>query len=456
MGHDDRPRAADSAALPAGPQDGSTEASGLSETFYPCRPLQGVPDGRGYFGSFGGRFVPETLMSALEELERAYRQARHEPGFWEQFYGLLREYAGRPTPLYRAQRLEQQAGGARIYLKREDLAHTGAHKINNTVGQALLALRMGKKRLIAETGAGQHGVATATVAARFGLACTVFMGSQDMARQHLNVVRMRLLGAEVRPVPVGSGTLKEATDEAIREWVRTVRDSHYVLGSVVGPHPYPWMVGDFQSVVGWEARRQFLAREGRLPDWVVACVGGGSNSIGIFRGFLHDPQVGLLGVEAGGTGAGLGQHAATLCHGRVGVLHGAKSYLLQDEDGQVAPTHSISAGLDYPGVGPEHSFLKEQGRARYTCVTDEAALEAFALLARTEGILPALESAHAVAAALELGRRLGPQAAILVCLSGRGDKDVEVASRALGLWTQDGPAGAPPAPGLHHPAGSSQ
>ena len=402
----------------------------------PQPPLEGGPDERGYFGAFGGRFVPETLMSALEELEAAYRRAREDRAFWQELHHLLATYAGRPTPLYLAERLSREAGGARIYLKREDLAHTGAHKINNTLGQALLARRMGKRRLIAETGAGQHGVATATVAARFGLGCTVFMGAHDMARQRLNVVRMRLLGAEVRAVAVGSGTLKEATDEAIREWVRTVRDSHYVLGSVVGPHPYPLMVGDFQSVIGWEARRQILEQEGRLPDWVVACVGGGSNSIGIFRGFLRDEQVGLLGVEAGGRGGEIGQHAASLNFGTVGVLHGARSYLLQDADGQVAETHSISAGLDYPGVGPEHSFLKERGRVRYTAVRDDQALEAFARLARLEGILPALESAHAVAAAVELGQQLGPGACILVSLSGRGDKDVEVASHHLGVWEE--------------------
>ena len=402
-------------------------------------PAAGLPDARGYFGSFGGRFVPETLMSALEELEQAYQQARQDPGFWQELQSLMADYAGRPTPLYRAEALSREAGGARIYLKREDLAHTGAHKINNTLGQALLARRMGKRRLIAETGAGQHGVATATVAARFDMACTVFMGAHDMARQRLNVVRMRLLGADVRPVPVGSATLREATDEAIREWVRTVRDTHYVLGSVVGPHPYPLMVGDFQSVIGWEARRQILQREGRLPDWVVACVGGGSNSIGMFRAFVGDPEVGLLGVEAGGQGPQPGQHAASLNHGRVGVLHGARSYLLQDGDGQVLATHSVSAGLDYPGVGPEHSYLKESGRVRYVAVSDEQALQAFARLGQLEGILPALESAHAVAAALQLGRQVGPDACILVCLSGRGDKDVEVAARQLGVWEGDAP-----------------
>ncbi|WP_324667510.1 tryptophan synthase subunit beta [Geochorda subterranea] len=405
----------------------------------PEPPLDGVPDPRGYFGGFGGRFVPETLMAPLEELTRAYEQARQDPAFWEELGQLQAHYAGRPTPLYRADRLSRHAGGARIYLKREDLAHTGAHKINNALGQALLARRMGKRRLIAETGAGQHGVATATVAARFGMACTVFMGAEDMERQHLNVVRMRMLGAEVRPVTIGSATLKEATDEAIRDWVATVADSHYVIGSAVGPHPYPVMVGDFQSVIGQESRRQILAAEGRLPDWVVACVGGGSNAIGIFRGFVRDDGVGLLGVEAGGRGEAPGQHAASLSRGRLGVLHGSKSLLLQDAEGQVAPTHSISAGLDYPGVGPEHAYLKAVGRARYVTVEDERALEAFGLLARLEGILPAMESAHAIAAAVELAGRLPADAIVLVNLSGRGDKDVEHVARHLeggrGAWT---------------------
>lgn len=397
----------------------------------PAPAPEGVPDERGYFGGFGGRFVPETLMAPLEELARAYEEARQDPTFWSELGALQAFYAGRPTPLYFAERLSRHVGGVRIYLKREDLAHTGAHKINNALGQALLARRMGKRRLIAETGAGQHGVATATVAARFGMACTVFMGAADMERQRLNVVRMELLGAEVRPVRIGSATLKEATDEAIRDWVATSSDSHYVIGSVVGPHPYPLMVGDFQSVIGQESRRQILQREGRLPDWVVACVGGGSNAIGIFRGFVRDAEVRLLGVEAGGRGEAPGQHAASLTRGRVGVLHGSKSLLLQDQEGQVAPTHSISAGLDYPGVGPEHAYLKVTGRAEYITVGDEQALEAFRLLARLEGILPAMESAHAVAAAVELARTLSNGAVVLVNLSGRGDKDVEHVARHL-------------------------
>lgn len=397
----------------------------------PAPALDGLPDPRGYFGTFGGRFVPETLMAPLEELARAYEAARRDPTFWEELGRLQATYAGRPTPLYLAERLTRHVGGGRLYLKREDLAHTGAHKINNALGQALLARRMGKRRLIAETGAGQHGVATATVAARFGMACTVFMGAHDMERQRLNVVRMELLGAEVRPVRIGSATLKEATDEAIRDWVATVADSHYVIGSVVGPHPYPVLVGDLQSIIGWESRHQILEAEGRLPDWVVACVGGGSNAIGIFRGFVRDPGVQLLGVEAGGRGPGPGQHAASLSRGRPGVLHGARSLLLQDEEGQVAPTHSISAGLDYPGVGPEHAYLQATGRARYVTVDDDQALEAFRLLARLEGILPAMESAHAVAAAVELARSLPPDGIVLVNLSGRGDKDVEHVARLL-------------------------
>ncbi|WP_324717791.1 tryptophan synthase subunit beta [Carboxydochorda subterranea] len=395
-------------------------------------PLDGVPDGRGYFGGFGGRFVPEILMAPLEQLQEAYEAARHDPAFWQELDGLLRHYAGRPTPLYFAERLSRYVGGARIFLKREDLAHTGAHKINNALGQALLARRMGKRRLIAETGAGQHGVATATVAARFGMACLVFMGAEDMARQHLNVVRMRLLGAEVREVRAGSGTLKDATDEAMREWVASVADTHYVLGSAVGPHPYPVMVADFQSVIGAESRRQVLDATGRLPDLVVACVGGGSNAIGIFRGFLRDDGVRLLGVEAGGRGERLGEHAASLNRGLIGVLHGSRSLLLQDEEGQIAPTHSVSAGLDYPGVGPEHSYLRETGRAEYTTVRDDEALEAFQLLGRLEGILPALESAHAVAAALVAARRMREDEIVLVSLSGRGDKDVEVVAGRLG------------------------
>jgi len=390
------------------------------------------PDAHGRFGPFGGRFVPETLMPALEELEQAYESARRDPTFQAELDRLLREYVGRPTPLYFARRLTEHAGGARIYLKREDLCHTGAHKVNNALGQALLALRMGKRRIIAETGAGQHGVATATACAMLGLECVVYMGTEDMRRQALNVFRMRLLGAEVRGVDAGSRTMKDAINEAIRDWVTNVRTTHYLLGSAVGPHPYPRIVRDFQSVIGREARAQVLEREGRLPDYVVACVGGGSNAIGLFHPFLADEGVRLVGVEAGGEGLETGRHSASLTAGSPGVLHGALSYLLQDEWGQVRETHSISAGLDYPGVGPEHAFLKETGRAEYTAVTDREALEAFTLLARLEGILPALEPAHALAYAVRLAGTLPPDAIVLVGLSGRGDKDVEVVANALG------------------------
>jgi tryptophan synthase beta chain len=388
-----------------------------------------LPDGRdGRFGPYGGRYVPETLVAALDELRAAYDDAREDPAFEAELDRLRRAYAGRPTPLYRAERLGADLGGVRVYLKREDLAHTGAHKINNTLGQALLAKRMGKRRIIAETGAGQHGVATATVAALFGFECVVYMGERDMERQSLNVVRMRLLGAEVRPVRTGSRTLKDATSEAIRDWVTNVRDTHYIIGSVVGPDPYPRLVRDFQRVIGEEARAQILEAEGRLPDAVFACVGGGSNAIGIFYGFLDD-GVERVGVEAAGEGLATGRHAASLVAGRPGVLHGALTYLLQDDAGQVREAHSVSAGLDYPGVGPEHAAWKDAGFARYEAVTDDEALRAFRDLCRLEGIVPALEPAHALARLRrEADRWVGRT--VVVCLSGRGDKDVaEVAKR---------------------------
>lgn len=392
-----------------------------------------LPDSRGRFGPFGGQFVPETLMAALEELESAYRVARRNRRFQGELRYFLKEYAGRPTPLYHAERLSAHLGrGIRVYLKREDLLHTGAHKINNTLGQGLLAQRMGKPRVIAETGAGQHGVAAATVSALLGLKCDIYMGVEDMERQRLNVFRMRMLGAKVIPVTSGSKTLKDACNEAIRDWVTNVRTTHYILGSVVGPHPYPMMVRDFQSVIGLEARRQIRSAIGRLPDVVLACVGGGSNAMGIFHPFKRDRNVRLVGVEAAGHGLGSGKHAATLVRGAVGILHGSKSYLLQDSNGQVMETHSISAGLDYPGVGPEHAFYKLTGRADYAAVTDREALDGFHLLARTEGILPALEAAHAIAYLPKLVRRIKRGAVVLVCLSGRGDKDVETVSRVLG------------------------
>lgn len=391
-----------------------------------------LPDERGYFGDFGGRFVPEVLIPALEELTQAYQEIQQDREFQRQFEELSRQWSGRPTPLWFAKRLSEHCGGAKIYLKREDLAHTGAHKINNALGQALLAKRMGKKRVVAETGAGQHGVATAAACAMLGLECTVYMGEEDMRRQALNVFRMRLLGAEVRPVTAGTRTLKEAINEAFRDWVTNVRTTYYLLGSAVGPHPYPAIVRGFQSVIGKEARKQMLALCGRLPDYVVACVGGGSNAIGIFSAFIEDPEVKLVGVEAGGKGLASGQHAASLSAGRVGVLHGAKMYLLQNEHGQVSATHSISAGLDYPGVGPEHSYLKTIGRAEYVAVTDQEALEAFQLLCRTEGIMPALEPAHALAWAARRASTLDPNQIVLVNLSGRGDKDTEIVAAALG------------------------
>jgi tryptophan synthase beta chain len=386
-------------------------------------------DARGYFGPYGGRFVPETLMPALLELEEAYRQAKADPSFAQELSELYRTYVGRPTPLTEARRLSAHVGGARIFLKREDLCHTGAHKINNCLGQVLLARRMGKKKVLAETGAGQHGVATATAAALLGLACTVYMGREDMHRQALNVYRMELLGAQVVEVATGSGTLKDATNEALRAWSAEVDQALYVIGSVVGPHPYPTMVRDLQSVIGREVREQSLAMVGRLPDLLVAAVGGGSNAAGLFSPFEEDEGVAMLGVEAAGEGLDTGRHAASLARGRPGVLHGSLSYLLQDEEGQVRIAHSVSAGLDYPGVGPEHAYWRDTGRVRYTAVTDEEALQAVELLARYEGILPALESAHAVAAAVREARSMGPQQVVVVNVSGRGDKDVETLRR---------------------------
>ena len=388
------------------------------------------PDERGRFGDFGGKFVPETLMAAVAELDDAYNGVKGSAGFQGRLAGLLASYVGRPTPLYYAENLSRRLGGARIYLKREDLAHTGAHKINNALGQALLAQSMGKRRIIAETGAGQHGVAAATACAMLGLECIVYMGEEDIRRQSLNVYRMRLLEAEVVSVTSGTRTLKDAINEAIRDWVTNVETTHYLIGSVVGPHPYPVMVRDFQCVIGREARAQIVAAEGRLPDYVMACVGGGSNAIGTFHPFVGDEDVRLVGLEAGGKGLESGEHSATLTAGRPGVLHGAMTYLLQDADGQVSPAHSISAGLDYPGVGPEHSYLKDSGRAEYREVTDGQALEGFHLLCRTEGIIPALESAHAVYGAAQLAPALGGDAVILVCLSGRGDKDIGIVAGA--------------------------
>jgi len=392
-----------------------------------------LPDSTGHFGPFGGQFVPETLMTALAELAEAYEQAQQDELFQRELASLLRDYVGRPTPLYFAQNLSDRLGGARIYLKREDLAHTGSHKINNALGQGLLAKRMGKPRVVAETGAGQHGVAAATVCAILGLECVVYMGEEDIARQALNVFRMKLLGARVISVASGSRTLKDAINEAIRDWVTNVGNTHYLLGSTVGPHPYPMMVRDWQSVIGREAREQMLAAAGRLPDFAVACVGGGSNAMGLFHPFYADADVRFIGVEAAGDGLESGRHAASLGRGRPGVLHGSLSYLLQDKWGQVLETHSVSAGLDYPGVGPEHSYYKEAGRATYVAVTDKEALEGFCLLCQTEGIPPALEPAHAIAYVAQLAPTLPPDAIILVCLSGRGDKDMEIVAKALGV-----------------------
>jgi tryptophan synthase beta chain len=393
-----------------------------------------LPDDMGRFGPFGGRFVPETLMSAVEELEREYRAAQADEEFQAELQDISQHYVGRPTPLYYAENLTRELGGAHIYLKREDLAHTGAHKINNALGQALLAKRMSKNRIIAETGAGQHGVATATVCAMLKQECIVYMGEEDMHRQALNVFRMRLLGAEVRPVTSGSRTLKDAINESIRDWVTNVETTHYLIGSVVGPHPYPMIVRDFQKIIGAEAREQLLATANhRLPDYAVACVGGGSNAMGLFYEFVKDRQVRLVGVEAGGDGVETGRHSSTLVAGQVGVLHGSMSYLLQDANGQVQETHSISAGLDYPGVGPEHSWLKETGRAEYVSVTDSEALEGFKLLCRTEGIIPALEPSHAIYYVSKLAPTLPEDQVILLGLSGRGDKDMDTVAKALGV-----------------------
>ena len=392
-----------------------------------------MPDNRGYFGDYGGRFVPETLVPALDELAAAYKEAKADPAFWTEFDSLSHDYSGRPTPLYFATRLTEHCGGARIFLKREDLAHTGAHKINNALGQGLLAGRIGKRRIIAETGAGQHGVATAAICAKLGLECIIYMGEEDVRRQSLNVFRMRLMSARVVPVSSGSRTLKDAINEAIRDWVTNVRNTHYLLGSVVGPYPYPLIVRDFQAVIGKETRQQIRDKVGRLPDYIIACVGGGSNAIGIFYPFLNDRDVRLIGVEAAGSGLETGKHAASLVGGRVGVLHGAKSYVLQDSNGQIRETHSISAGLDYPGVGPEHSHLKDTGRATYVAASDEEALEGFQLLCHTEGITPALEPAHAIFYAAKLAGSLDKEQIIVVNLSGRGDKDMDIVVEALGM-----------------------
>ena len=383
-----------------------------------------LPDELGHFGIFGGRYVSETLMPAILQLEEAYKEIKDDSKFHEELNYYLSEYVGRPTPLYFAQRMTEKLGGAKIYLKREDLAHTGAHKINNTIGQAILAARMGKKRIIAETGAGQHGVATATVAALLNMECEIFMGSEDTKRQSLNVLRMKLLGAKVREVTQGTQTLKDAMNEAMRDWITNVRDTFYIIGSVAGPHPYPMMVRDFQSVIGKEARKQILERENRLPDLLIACVGGGSNAMGLFYPFIEDEQVKITGVEAAGEGIDKGLHAATISAGSVGVLHGSKTYLLQDENGQIKGTHSIAAGLDYPGVGPEHSYLNDSGRVSYTNVTDGEALEGFKFISEVEGIIPALETSHAVAYAMKTAPIMSKDSIIIICLSGRGDKDI--------------------------------
>jgi len=395
--------------------------------------MPSMPDRSGHYGAFGGRYVSETLMPALYELEAAYRQLRRESAFRAELRRYLADYVGRPTPLYLAENLTRRLGGARIYLKREDLCHTGAHKINNTIGQGLLAKHMGKGRIIAETGAGQHGVATATVAALFGMQCEIFMGREDVHRQSLNVFRMKLLGATVRVVDSGTRTLKDAMNEALRDWIATVADTFYCIGSVAGPHPYPQIVRDFQSVIGLEARRQARAAAGRLPDALIACVGGGSNAMGLFHPFLGEASVTMYGVEAAGRGLDGGEHAATLARGQVGVLHGSKTYLLQDELGQIRTTHSISAGLDYPGVGPEHSYLKEVGRVRYVAVTDDEAIYKVRLTTETEGIIPALESAHAIAFAARLAPTLDPQNVLVVNLSGRGDKDMATVATHFGV-----------------------
>ena len=396
--------------------------------------LRNGPDEDGRFGIYGGRFVAETLMPLILDLEQAYETARSDPGFARELGDLNTHYTGRPSPLYFAERMTAELGGARIFFKREDLNHTGSHKINNCLGQILLARRMGKQRIIAETGAGQHGVATATVCARFGLPCTIFMGATDVERQYPNVLRMHMLGAEVRPVTAGAGTLKDAMNEALRDWVTNVDTTYYLIGTAAGPHPYPRMVRDFQSVIGTELRVQFVAQEGRLPDALVACIGGGSNAIGTFHGFLDEPDVAIYGAEAGGHGLDVENgHAASMTGGRPGVLHGNRTYLLQDEDGQILEGHSISAGLDYPGVGPEHSFLRDSGRVTYVPITDDQALEAFRACTRMEGIIPALESAHGLAQVMLLAPKMGADQSIVLCMSGRGDKDVESVGRYLGM-----------------------
>jgi tryptophan synthase beta chain len=391
------------------------------------------PDKNGHFGRFGGRYVSETLMPALLELEQAYRKYSRDPEFKAEVDYYLKQYVGRPNPLYFAEKLTEKLGGARIYLKREDLNHTGAHKVNNTIGQGLLAKRMGKRRVIAETGAGQHGVATATIAALFGMECEVFMGEEDIRRQSLNVFRMKLLGAKVTPVSSGTATLKDAMNEALRNWVTYVQDTFYVIGTVAGPHPYPMMVRDFQAIIGREARAQHKKAEGRLPDVLVAAVGGGSNALGLFYPFINDKSVRMIGVEAAGFGINSGRHAAPLCAGTVGVLHGNMTYLLQDSHGQISHAHSISAGLDYPGVGPEHAWLKDSGRAEYVSVTDDEAMAGFRILTETEGILPALESSHAIAYVMKLAPQLPKESSIVVCLSGRGDKDIHTVADAMGV-----------------------
>jgi len=390
-----------------------------------------LPDEMGHYGQFGGRYVSETLMPAILQLEEAYKEIKNDPKFHEELNYYLSEYVGRPTPLYFAQRMTEKLGGAKIYLKREDLAHTGAHKINNTIGQAILAARMGKKRIIAETGAGQHGVATATVSALLNMECEIFMGSEDTKRQSLNVLRMKLLGAKVREVTQGTQTLKDAMNEAMRDWITNVRDTFYIIGSVAGPHPYPMMVRDFQSVIGTEAREQILEKEDRLPDLLIACVGGGSNAMGLFYPFLQDEEVKLIGVEAAGLGIDKGIHAATISAGSVGVLHGSKTYLLQDDNGQIKGTHSIAAGLDYPGVGPEHSYLNDSGRVSYTNVTDGEALEGFKFISQVEGIIPALETSHAVAHTMKIAPTMPKDSIIIVCLSGRGDKDMNTIAELM-------------------------
>ncbi|MDX2853318.1 MULTISPECIES: tryptophan synthase subunit beta [Streptomycetaceae] len=408
----------------------------MSEDFFIPDPEGRVPSAEGYFGRFGGKFIPEALVAAVDEVAVEYDKAKSDPAFAAELNELLVHYTGRPSPLTEVPRFAQHAGGARVFLKREDLNHTGSHKINNVLGQALLTKRMGKTRVIAETGAGQHGVATATACALFGLECTIYMGEVDTERQALNVARMRILGAEVIPVKSGSRTLKDAINEAFRDWVANVDRTHYLFGTVAGPHPFPAMVRDFHRVIGVEARRQILERAGRLPDVVAACVGGGSNAIGLFHAFIPDEGVRLLGLEAAGHGVDSGEHAATLTVGEPGILHGSRSYVLQDDEGQITEPYSISAGLDYPGIGPEHAYLKETGRAEYRPVTDDEAMQSLRLLSRTEGIIPAIESAHALAGALRIGRELGEEGLVLVNLSGRGDKDMDTAARYFGLYDE--------------------